>query len=194
MIGFANQQDWRAWLEANHIDPTGIWLQVAKKASGIPSVSYLEALETALCFGWIDGQKRPLDDKYWLQKFTPRRAKSGWSKVNRTKALFLIEQGQMRPAGLLEVERAKADGRWEAAYDSASTAVVPPDLEKALAKSSKANAFFATLDRANRYAILYRIQTAKKPEARRLRIQQFVAMLAKKEKLHPLLGKKAPKS
>jgi len=189
---FASQHKWQLWLEKNHTDPTGIWLQVAKKESGIPSVTYPEALETALCFGWIDGQKRPLDEKFWLQRFTPRRTKSGWSKINCSKALLLIEQGKMRPSGLKEVERAKADGRWEAAYDSARTAEVPSDLEKALAKNAKAKAFFATLDRANRYAILYRVQTAKKPETRQERIRQFVAMLAKKEKLHPLIGKKAP--
>jgi len=190
-MSFASQKEWRLWLGKNHADPTGIWLQVAKKESGISSVTYLEALETALCFGWIDGQKRPLNEKFWLQRFTPRRARSGWSKVNRLKALSLIEQGLMRPPGLREVEKARADGRWEAAYDSARTAIVPPDLEEALAKNTKAKMFFATLDSANRYAILYRIQTAKKPETRQQRIRQFVAMLAKKEKLHPLAGKKA---
>jgi uncharacterized protein YdeI (YjbR/CyaY-like superfamily) len=192
-MAFKSKEDWQKWLAKNHGEPAGIWLQLAKKASGLASVTYHEALEIALCFGWIDGQKKPLDEKFWLQKFTPRRSRSGWSKVNRAKALLLVEQGFMQPAGLREIERAKADGRWEAAYDSAKTAVVPADLKKALAKSAEAKGFFATLDSANRYAILYRIQTAKKAETRLARIEQYVAMLARQEKLHPLLGKKSKK-
>ena len=185
-LSFDCQVDWRAWLELHHLEPTGIWLRFSKKASGIKSVSYPEALETALCFGWIDGQKRSLNDKFWLQKFTPRRRKSGWSKINRIKALLLIEQGLMRPKGLQEVTQARADGRWEAAYDSPRTAVVPPDLQAALNANPKAKEFFATLDSRNRYAILYRVQTVKKAETRARRIDEFIALLARHKTIHPL--------
>jgi len=147
-------------------------------------VSYAEAVEQALCFGWIDGQKRSLDAHHWLQRFTPRRARSLWSKVNCEKALALIEQGRMQPAGLREVERARHDGRWEQAYDPPGRAQVPPDLEAAFARHPRAAAFFATLDGANRYAVLWRLQTAKRPETRARRIEQFVAMLERGEKLH----------
>jgi uncharacterized protein YdeI (YjbR/CyaY-like superfamily) len=162
-----------------------VWLKIARKASGVASVSYAEALEVALCYGWIDGQKDKHDDDHWLQRFGPRQPRSKWSKVNRGKATALIEAGAMKPAGLREVERAKADGRWDAAYDSPSTATVPDDLQRALDEEPRAREFFATLDSANRYAILYRIQDAKKPETRARRIAKFVAMLSEHEKLHP---------
>ncbi len=160
-------------------------MQLAKKASGIPSVTYVEAIETALCYGWIDGQKQSHNAEAWLQKFTPRGRKSIWSKINREKALSLIENGKMQAAGLAEVERAKQDGRWEQAYDSPGSATVPPDLQAALNHSPKAKAFFATLESRNRYAILWRVQTAKKAETRAKRIALFVEMLERGEKLHP---------
>lgn len=182
---FASQRSWETWLEKHHESSDGVWLLLAKRGAERPTVSYAEALETALCFGWIDGQKQGLDEHHWLQRFTPRRARSIWSKVNRAKALALIENGRMQAAGLKEVERAQADGRWADAYDSASKATVPPDLQAALDVNVKAKAFFATLDGANRYAVLWRVQTAKKAETRAKRIALFVAMLARGEKLHP---------
>jgi uncharacterized protein YdeI (YjbR/CyaY-like superfamily) len=184
-LAFATQQDWEAWLDEHHAETPGLWLKIAKQAAGRPSVTYAEALESALCYGWIDGQKASFDDAHWLQKFTPRRARSGWSRVNREKATALIAAGRMRPAGLQEVERAKADGRWDAAYDSQRAITVPADLQSALDAEPEAKAFFATLDSHNRYAILYRIQTAKKPETRAARIQTFVEMLAQRRKLYP---------
>jgi uncharacterized protein YdeI (YjbR/CyaY-like superfamily) len=185
VILFAQQQEWATWLDANHATSPGVWLRIAKKAADIDSVSYAEALETALCYGWIDGQKKAYDDSSWLQKFTPRGAKSIWSKINREKAQQLIERGQMKPAGLVAVERAKQDGRWDAAYDSSSSASVPDDFQAALDQHPRAKAFFATLNSANRYAILFRIQTAKKAETRTKRIEQFIRMLENREMLHP---------
>ncbi|MGO4883474.1 MAG: YdeI/OmpD-associated family protein [Bryobacteraceae bacterium] len=182
---FANSGDWLAWLDRHHTTSAGVWLRLAKKGSAIQSVTYAEALEAALCYGWIDAQKRPESDAAWLQRFTPRKSKSIWSKINREKALALIAAGRMQPAGLEQVDRAKKDGRWEAAYDSFRTAAVPEDFEAALDRNPRARAFFATLDRANRYAVLFRIQTAKRTETRARRIQQFVEMLARHEKLHP---------
>ena len=149
------------------------------------SVTYLEAVEVALCYGWIDGQGKRLDDTQYVQKFTPRRARSRWSKINRDRAMALIEQGRMQPAGLREVERAKADGRWEAAYDSPSTMVVPDDLREALRGNEKADAVFASLDGRNRYAILYQVHDAKRPETRARRIAKFVAMLSEGKKPYP---------
>jgi uncharacterized protein YdeI (YjbR/CyaY-like superfamily) len=184
-IAFANQKAWEKWLKANHLSSTGIWLQLAKKATTTPSVTYPEAIEIALCYGWIDGQKQSHNAETWLQKFTPRGRKSIWSKINRDKALALIENGKMKPAGLAEVERAKQDGRWEQAYDSPSKAAVPTDLQRALNKNPRAKAFFATLEGRNRYAILWRVQTAKKAETRAKRIALFVEMLERGEKLHP---------
>ncbi len=181
---FATQQDWEAWLAEHYADPTGIWLKFAKKATGVLSISYSEALESALCYGWIDGQKAAFDEQYWLQKFTPRRAKSIWSQINCDKATTLIESGRIQPSGLRQVELAKADGRWEAAYAGQSKATVPDDLQDALDKNSQAHDFFLTLNSVNRYAILFRIQTAKKAETRAARIQKFVDMLAKGEKIH----------
>jgi uncharacterized protein YdeI (YjbR/CyaY-like superfamily) len=160
-------------------------LQIAKKASGIQSVTINEALEAALCYGWIDGQRKPKDESFYLQKYTPRGAKSIWSKINTEKVEKLIERGLMKPAGLKAIESAKQDGRWQAAYDSFSRATVPDDFQAELDKHPQAQAFFATLNQQNRYAILFRIQTAKKPETRAKRIQQFISMLEKNEKPYP---------
>ncbi|MGZ3581584.1 MAG: YdeI/OmpD-associated family protein [Ktedonobacterales bacterium] len=182
---FETQRDWEVWLDAHHADAPGVWLQIAKKAAGKPSVSYAEALDSALCYGWIDGQKASMDDAHWLQKFTPRRSKSAWSRVNCEKATALIAAGRMRPAGQQQVESAKADGRWEAAYDSQSAIAVPADLQQELDAHPDAKAFFGTLDSRNRYAILYRIQTAKKAETRAARIQKFVEMLSQRQTIYP---------
>jgi uncharacterized protein YdeI (YjbR/CyaY-like superfamily) len=184
-IYFKSAEAWINWLHQNHQTPDGLWLKLAKKGSGLPTVTYAEALEVALCYGWIDGQKKSFDDTYWLQKFTPRRPKSIWSKINRQKAESLIAAGKMQPAGLLEVERAKEDGRWQAAYDSQSKAAVPDDLQAALDASPTANAFFQTLNSRNRYAILHRIQTAKRPATRTKRIHEFIEMLERNELLYP---------
>jgi uncharacterized protein YdeI (YjbR/CyaY-like superfamily) len=181
---FPKQKDWADWLRKNHTKSTGVWLKLAKKTSGSQSVSYAEALEIALCYGWIDGQKKSYDESFWLQKFTSRGAKSIWSKINKAKAGELIKSGRMKPAGLNAVERAKQDGRWDAAYDSPRVSTVPPDFQARLNKSAKAKTFFATLNSANRYAILFRIQTAKKAETRARKIEQFIEMLERKEKLH----------
>lgn len=182
---FKTGRDWASWLGANHGESPGVWLQLAKKVAGVQSVSYDEAIEVALCFGWIDGQKQAHDEQYWLQKFTPRSGKSAWSKINKAKALALIEAGKMEPAGLLEVERARKDGRWGAAYDSASTATVPDDFQAALDGNPRAREFFDSLDGRNRYAVLYRIQTVKMAATRERKIAQFVEMLARHEKVHP---------
>jgi len=182
---FDRQKDWTAWLKKNHGKSAGVWLRLAKKGAEQASVSYQEALESALCYGWIDGQKKGCDENCWLQKFTPRSARSIWSKINRDKALALIENGRMAPAGLKEVERAQGDGRWEAAYDSASKSTVPADFQAALDASPRALAFFSTLDSGNRYALLFRIQTAKKAETRARRIQDYTLMLERHEKFHP---------
>ena len=184
IIPFESQEDWAAWLVDNHDTSDGLWLKIAKQASGIVSVSYSEALDVALCYGWIDSQKASFDDKFWLQRFTPRKPKSKWSKVNRNKATELIEQGKMKPAGLKEVELARQDGRWAAAYASQSTITVPEDFQHKLDEHPQARAFFATLDSANRYAILYRIQDAKKPETRARRIEQYIAMLDEGKKIY----------
>ncbi len=185
IVPFASRDAWEAWLEEHHAVSDGLWLKIAKKGSGIETVSYAEALEVALCYGWIDGQKASFDQDYWLQRFTPRRPRSKWSKVNRQKATELIQAGRMKPAGLREVERAKADGRWEAAYDAQSTATVPDDLSRALEKNDRAREFFAKLDSRNRYAILYQIRDAKRPETRARRIEKYVAMLSEQKKLYP---------
>jgi uncharacterized protein YdeI (YjbR/CyaY-like superfamily) len=185
IIAFETQQDWEAWLEEHHTNTKGIWLKLAKKDTGIASVSYAEALEGALCSGWIDGQKASFDEQYWLQKFTPRSPKSIWSKVNCGKATVLMAEGRMQPAGMQQVELAKADGRWEAAYESQSKITVPADFQSALDKNQQARDFFNTLNSVNRYAILFRIQTAKKPETRSARIQKFIEMLTNKQKLYP---------
>jgi uncharacterized protein YdeI (YjbR/CyaY-like superfamily) len=182
---FETQADFEAWLDEHHASSSGAWLRLAKKASGLRSLSYVEAVEAGLCFGWIDGQKKGYDERSWLQRFTPRGPQSIWSKVNRAKAEALIAAGRVRPAGLAAVERARQTGRWDAAYDPASTATVPEDLQAALDASERADAFFKTLSGANRYALLFRIQTAKKPETRARRIQEFIDMLERGEKLYP---------
>lgn len=181
---FHSRADWAHWLEKNHAKNTGIWLKLAKKDSGLQSVSYQEAIEVALCYGWIDGHKKPEDEQTWLQRFVPRSPKSVWSKINRDKALALIASGEMQPAGMSAIENAKKNGRWEAAYDSPSKAEVPADFQCALDSNPRSKAFFETLDRTNRYAVLWRIQTAKKAETRAKKIQHFVTMLEKGEKLH----------
>jgi uncharacterized protein YdeI (YjbR/CyaY-like superfamily) len=185
ILPFEGQKDWTAWLDKNHATSSGVWLKLAKKSSDIKSVTYDEALEVALCYGWIDGQKKSHDVTSWLQKFTPRGPRSIWSKINTEKALRLIESGRMKPAGLRSVESAKQDGRWEAAYAAQSKAVVPDDLQAELDQNSTAKAFFATLDSRNRYAILHRIHTAKKAETRAKRIEKFIQMLANEEKIYP---------
>jgi uncharacterized protein YdeI (YjbR/CyaY-like superfamily) len=182
---FEHQQAWEDWLSRNHREATGVWLRIAKKGSKIRSLTHAEALESALCFGWIDAQKKPESASAWLERFTPRGKRSIWSKLNRQKATALIECGRMRDAGLQEILRAKKDGRWEQAYDSPRTATVPEDFQAALNKSPRAKAFFATLESRNRYAILFRIQTVKKAETRARKISAFVAMLEKHEKIHP---------
>jgi uncharacterized protein YdeI (YjbR/CyaY-like superfamily) len=182
---FKSKPDWAAWLDKNHGQSAGVWLRIAKKDSGVRSVSYKEALDVALCRGWIDGQKRPEDEKTWLQRFVPRSEKSIWSKINRAKALELIASGEMKAAGLTAIEQAKKNGRWEAAYDSPSGAAVPEDLRAALDGNARAKGFFEKLDRANRYAVLFRIQTVKKAETRARKIREFVGMLERGEKIHP---------
>ncbi len=184
-ISFATQQDWEAWLKEHHTDTKGLWLKIAKKGTGIPSVDYAEALESALCYGWIDGQKASCDDKYWLQKFTPRSPKSMWSKVNCDKATALIAAGRMQPAGLRQVQLARADGRWDLAYESQSKITVPDDFQRELDKNQEAKEFFSTLNSVNRYAILRRIQISKKPETRAARIEKFIDMISKHQKLYP---------
>jgi uncharacterized protein YdeI (YjbR/CyaY-like superfamily) len=182
---FKSKEDWALWLEKNCGKSAGVWLRLGKKDSGVRSVSYKEALNVALCHGWIDGQKRPENEKTWLQRFAPRSEKSLWSKINRDKASALIAGGEMKAAGLEAIETAKKNGRWDAAYDSPSGAAVPEDLQAALNGNARAQVFFDKLDRANRYAVLWRIQTAKKAETRERKIQEFVEMLARGEKLHP---------
>ncbi|MFL5480474.1 MAG: YdeI/OmpD-associated family protein [Gemmatimonadaceae bacterium] len=182
--GFATQDAFRKWLDENHDKSSGIWLRIAKKGSGVKSVTYPEALDVLLCYGWIDAIKLPESDKSWLQRVLPRRPKSIWSKINREKALGLIGKGHMHAAGHAEIERAKADGRWESAYDSPSNATVDPEFQARLDRSPKAKAFFETLSRTNRYAILWRIQTAKKPETRQARINTYIEMLENEKVFH----------
>ena len=184
VLFFEDDRAFEAWLAAEHANANGVWLKFAKKDSGIKSLTYVTALDVALCYGWIDGQTRRLDETFYLQRFTPRRARSKWSKINREKVAALITDGRMQPAGLAEIERAKADGRWDAAYDSPANATVPDDLQAALDANPAASEFFATLKGQNRYAILYRIQDAKRPETRARRIATFVDMLARGETLH----------
>jgi uncharacterized protein YdeI (YjbR/CyaY-like superfamily) len=184
-LQFASPQAWEDWLDEHHTQPQGVWLKNAKKGSGISSMSHAEALDIALCYGWIDGQRKPFDDRYYLQKFTPRRPKSVWSQVNTQKVERLIEAGRMKSAGLREVEAARQDGRWAAAYRSQSNMTVPDDLLAELDKRPEASAFFETLNKANRYAICYRIEMARKPETRRARIDKYIAMLVAGEKLYP---------
>jgi uncharacterized protein YdeI (YjbR/CyaY-like superfamily) len=188
VLAFATADEFERWLEREHESSAGVWLRFPKKGTAVPSLTYEEAVLVALCFGWIDGQARSLDETAWLQRYTPRRRRSVWSQINTQRVARLVEEGRMRPAGLAEVERAKADGRWDAAYAPPSTATVPPDLEAALAASPAAAEAFAGLDGQNRYAILHRLATAKKPETRARRIETFVAMLENGELLHPRGG------
>jgi uncharacterized protein YdeI (YjbR/CyaY-like superfamily) len=184
-LAFESPAAWEAWLDEHHASSDGIWIKFAKKASGIASVTYKEVLPIALAYGWIDGQVKRIDEDWYRQRWTPRRARSVWSKINRAAAEAMIERGEMKPAGLREVERAKADGRWERAYDSPKTAEVPPDLRSALDADPAAAEFFGGLDSINRYAILHRIQNVKKAETRARRIEQFVAMCSRGETVHP---------
>ncbi len=181
---FATPGEFEQWLEENHADSDGLWLKIAKKGSGESSVSYGEALGLALCFGWIDSQKRGHDETHFLQRFTPRRPRGRWSRINRDKAEALIAASSMRPAGMAEVEAAISDGRWEAAYEGQRTAAVPDDLRRALAANRAAREFFESLDSANRYAILYRLEEAKRPQTRERRLRKFVAMLERGERPH----------
>jgi uncharacterized protein YdeI (YjbR/CyaY-like superfamily) len=185
VVLFEHPEDWAAWLEENHAGSPGVWLRLAKKSSDLASLSYAEALEVALCYGWIDAKKKGYDESSWLQKFTPRGARSLWSKVNREKAEALLQSGRMKPPGLAAVEQAKRNGRWETAYEAQSRAAVPDDLQAELDRHPKAKAFFAMLDSQNRYAVLFRIHTAKKAETRARRIEQFVRMLERGETIHP---------
>jgi uncharacterized protein YdeI (YjbR/CyaY-like superfamily) len=190
VLSFATQKAWRSWLESNHAGSNGVFLQIAKKGASTTSVTSPEALEVALCYGWIDGQAKSVDAESYLQKYTPRRSKSIWSLINRDKALVLIERGLMRPAGHAAIEQAKQDGRWDAAYAGSRTIDVPDDLQAALDRNAKAAAFFKTLNSQNRYAILFRLHTAKKAETRARRLEQFVRMLERHETLYPM---RAPK-
>lgn len=182
---FRTQKEWEAWLAKSFASSSGIWLRLAKKGAGLRTVSYSEALESALCYGWIDGQKKTFDEGSWLQRFSPRTPGSIWSRINRSRAIALTRAGRMKPPGLSAIETAKKNGRWSAAYDSHRTAAPPRDFQAALKKSPRAKAFFAGLNSQNRYAILFRIQTAKKIETRRMRIEKFIRMLSKHETLYP---------
>jgi uncharacterized protein YdeI (YjbR/CyaY-like superfamily) len=183
-LSFATADEFATWLAQNRTSP-GLWLKIAKKSAATPTLDYAGALEVALCWGWIDGQKKALDDTHWLQRFTPRSPRSRWSRINREKAEALISSGQMRPPGRAEVDKAKSDGRWDAAYEGQKSASVPDDLAAALAKDPAAQAFYEALDSRNRYAILYRIQDAKRPQTRAARIERYVEMLARGERIHP---------
>jgi uncharacterized protein YdeI (YjbR/CyaY-like superfamily) len=185
-LSFATADEFAGWLAEHHADVPGLWLKIAKKSAQTPTLDYAGALEVALCWGWIDGQKRSLDDNYWLQRFTPRSARSKWSRINRDKAEALIASGHMQPAGLAQVDKARSDGRWDAAYEGSRSASVPDDLTAALAKEPAAAALFESLDSRNRYSILYRIQDAKRPQTRAARIEKYVAMLARGERIYPV--------
>lgn len=190
---FETQTAWEAWLAKHHAtNEDGLWLRMFKKATKIPSIDYAQALEEALCYGWIDGQKRSYDEDSWLQRFTPRRKKSGWSKINIAHIERLTKAGKMQPAGIAQVEAAKADGRWEKAYHSASTMEMPEDFLRELKKNKAAYAFYQTLNKANLYAIFYRLTTAKKPETVEKRKKDILAMLERGESFH--LMQKRPKS
>jgi uncharacterized protein YdeI (YjbR/CyaY-like superfamily) len=182
-LPFASAAAWEAWLEDNHACD-GVWIKMAKKGAGIDSVRYPEVLESALCFGWIDGRREALDERYFLQRFTPRRPRSRWSRINRDTAERLIAEGRMRPQGLAEVERARGDGRWAAAYEGQRSSAVPDDLQRELDARPGAKAFFAELSSQNRYAIVYRLQDAKRPETRARRLAKFVAMLEAGETIY----------
>jgi len=184
IIHFKTQKELEKWLDKNHNKSDGIWLRFFKKDSGTKSIGWLDAVEAGLCYGWIDGQAKGYDEQSWLQRFTPRRARSSWSKKNREHVERLTSLGRMKPSGLAQVEKAKADGRWEKAYDSPANMQLPEDFLKALAKNKKAKAFFDSLNRANKFAIAYRLQTAKKPETRAKRMKMILEMMKKGEKFH----------
>jgi uncharacterized protein YdeI (YjbR/CyaY-like superfamily) len=184
VLPFRSAEAWHAWLEQHHGASPGLWVKIAKKDSGIDSVHYPQVLESALCFGWIDGRRRALDEQHFLQRFTPRRSRSRWSQINRETAERLIAEGRMAPAGLAEVERARGDGRWDAAYAGQKRMEVPDDLRRELDARPQAAAFFAGLTSQNRYAILYRLHDAKKPETRARRLATFIAMLEAGETIH----------
>jgi uncharacterized protein YdeI (YjbR/CyaY-like superfamily) len=184
-LSFATADGFADWLAHHHATEAELWLRIAKKSADTPTLDYAGALEIALCWGWIDGQKRALDDTHWLQRFTPRSPRSKWSRINREKAEALIASGQMQPAGLAQVEKARQDGRWDAAYEGQRSAKVPDDLAAALAKSPTAQAHFDSLDSRNRYSILYRIQDAKRAQTRAARIEKYVGMLARGERIYP---------
>ena len=185
IMEFKSSRNFRTWLADNHDQSDGIWLRIYKKDSAVTTVKYPEALDQALCYGWIDGQKKPYDPQSWLQKFTPRGPKAKWSKINTEHAERLIKSGEMAAAGRKAVSAAKADGRWAAAYDSSRNAIVPADFLKELARNRKAKAFFETLNKINIYAITYRLQTAKKPETRERRMKLILTMLAQGKQFHP---------
>jgi len=184
VISFGWLEEWETWLEKNHAGCRGIWLRIYKKDSGVKSVTYPQALDGALCYGWIDGLKRPFDKKSWIQRFTPRRPKSLWSKINTGHVERLMQLGKIKPAGLLAIEAAKKDGRWDAAYNSAGGTSIPADFVAALSKNKKARAFFEGLNRTNVYSITWRLQTAKKPETRARRMKAILQMLAEGKKFH----------
>jgi uncharacterized protein YdeI (YjbR/CyaY-like superfamily) len=184
VVEFEDRGAWERWLDAQHGSADGVWLKLARKGSARSTVTYAEALEEALRYGWIDAQKAAHDDSFWLQRFTPRRPRSKWSRINRQKATELIEQGRMTPAGLAQVESARQDGRWEAAYASPRTATVPEDFQRALDDRPAAKEFFATLGSSHRYSFLYRIEDAKRPETRARRIREYVVMLAEGRTIH----------
>jgi uncharacterized protein YdeI (YjbR/CyaY-like superfamily) len=184
-MAFSDQSDFESWLEREHHNVDGLWIAIAKKDTQVPSVTHAQALEVALCFGWIDGQRRAHDEVHFLQRFTPRKARSPWSKINRAKAEALIDCDRMRPAGIAEVERARRDGRWDAAYEGAKSATIPADLQVELDADAEAAAFFESLSSQNRYSIIYRINQAKKPETRQRRIAKYLEMLQKQETIHP---------
>lgn len=185
IVSCANARAWRKWLDKNHARLGAVWLRIGKRGAEASSVTYAEALDEALCYGWVDGQKQAHDRSSWLQWFGRRKPRSGWSKTNTEHAQRLIKAGKMKSAGLKEVEAAKRDGRWKQAYDSSARAKAPRDFLRALAKNPKARAFFETLEKRNSYAIIYRLQTAKKPETRAKRMQIILEMLARGEKFHP---------
>jgi uncharacterized protein YdeI (YjbR/CyaY-like superfamily) len=184
IIFFKYTKQLESWFEKHYADTNGIWMRIAKKDSQEESVSYAKALDLALCYGWIDGQKQKNDDHSWLQKFTPRRPGNQWSKINTQHAEHLINAGKMQPSGLQQIENARNDGRWKAAYDSGKSSAVPDDFLKELVKNKKAKAFFDSLNKANTYAIAYRLQTAKKPETRENRMRTIIEMMKQGEKIH----------
>jgi len=180
---FANEEEWANWLE-NNINAPGVWLRIAKKGSGITSVSYQQAVDVGLCYGWIDGQKQKFDELTFAQRFTPRKPKSNWSKINKDKVLQFIAEGKMKPAGLVTIENAKKSGAWENAYSSQTAIEIPEDFQKLLDENKEAKIYYESLNKLNRFAILSRLQTARKPETREKRLKQFMEMLNKKEKIY----------